>query len=280
MRKLLNANFSRLFKNKLFWWGMIVVVGITAFVVTIRYNEMLQYGIDYYGTADKLWFVGEMYISLLLSVFISFWLGTDYSNGTIRNKIVAGHTRYEIYFSNLAISAVLSVIYHIISIGVVCGLGYILFGAFETPVKYLLLMTAISVGAVIALSSVFTMLVMLIQNRAVSVAAAMLCALAMISSANTINDTLLEPEYIESAYEISQDGEVRPSKVILNPKYPTEIERAVCEQMLNVIPNGQTFQLASMAYEPYMVAFPFYSLGVILITSILGYGFFHKKDIK
>ena len=39
-------------------------------------------------------------VVLLSSILTGLYLGTDYSNGTIRNKLTVGRTRIEIYFAN------------------------------------------------------------------------------------------------------------------------------------------------------------------------------------
>ena len=43
-------------------------------------------------------------IGLFMAMFTSLFIGTEYDYGTIRNKIIVGHSRTSIYFSNLSMT--------------------------------------------------------------------------------------------------------------------------------------------------------------------------------
>ena len=45
MRKLLSANFSRLWKDKIFWLGTLFMFGLGIFVVCAMYSDMTRYNI-------------------------------------------------------------------------------------------------------------------------------------------------------------------------------------------------------------------------------------------
>ncbi len=40
-------------------------------------------------------------LGIILSVFISLFIGAEYEYGTIRNKIISGYDRSEIYLANI-----------------------------------------------------------------------------------------------------------------------------------------------------------------------------------
>ena len=89
MTKLLHAEFFRLIKNKLFWLGLLVMVGVPLYGVGVRYYDYAV-ALEYiWETADGLWFVGGIYLGIVLSVFVSLFIGTEFSDGTIRNKLTA-----------------------------------------------------------------------------------------------------------------------------------------------------------------------------------------------
>ena len=50
-------------------------------------------------------------LSSIPSFFISFFMGSDYEEGTIRNKIIIGKKRRDIYLSNLLISFLALMVY-------------------------------------------------------------------------------------------------------------------------------------------------------------------------
>lgn len=280
MVNLLHTDFTKLKKDKLFWLGFAVMAGMAVFSVANRAYESRTIAEYAYDTADPLWFAGGMYISLVLSVFISIWIGTDFHDGTIRNKLIVGHTRFEVYFSNFIVTTVVSLFYHIVYIGIIWGLGAVLLKPFATPPETLLILTIISFFTVIAVSALFTMLSMLIHNRTASVVIAMLLALAMMMGASVIENILSAPEVFDTGFEMNEAGEIVKSEPFVNPDYPTETERKVYEQIQKINPAGQIMQLIYMTYEPDVVYLMLYSLALIIITTATGLAFFRKKDIK
>ena len=90
MTKLLHAEFSRLIKTKLFWLGLLVMITVPLYGVGVRYYDFYIAQEAVWETADGLWFVGGMYIAVVVSVFVSLFIGTEFSDGTIRNKLTVG----------------------------------------------------------------------------------------------------------------------------------------------------------------------------------------------
>ena len=132
MIKLLHAEFSRLIKNRIFWLGLLVMTGIPLYGVGVRYYDAVIAKEPVWETADGLWFVGGLYIAVVLSVFVSLFVGTEFSDGTIRNKLIVGHTRSAIYFSNLLLCTTVSLLYHIVHIAVLFGSGSLLLKTWNT----------------------------------------------------------------------------------------------------------------------------------------------------
>ena len=99
MNRLLIANFMRIKKNKLFWvlCGVMALVSLTM-VVNLISNNATQ--ID--GAANIFVIPAE----IAAAIFISVFFGTEYGDGTIRNKLIAGHDRRQIYFANAIMSTV------------------------------------------------------------------------------------------------------------------------------------------------------------------------------
>ena len=280
MSKLLHAEFSCLIKNKLFWLGLLVMVGVPLYGVGVRYYDYavaLEYILE---TADGLWFVGGIYLGIVLSVFVSLFIGTEFSDGTIRNKLTVGHSRNEIYLSNLITCTCVSLFYHIVYIAVLFGAGSLLLKSWETPMKVLAVMTVLSFAAVVALSAVFTMLAMLIHNRSVGAVTAMLVAMAMLIAAITILNMLQAPAYIENNFVLSVNGELVQGDPIPNPKYLTGAKREAYQHLLNIIPTGQLLQFGNLKYTDDMLYLPLYAAGITLVCTIIGVMIFRSKDIR
>ena len=105
MRNLLSAYFARLWKNSLFWMCAVISMAYGAFSLYswYRYSQIL---FDM-GLSPELEWIQEfshnipIYIGILLAVFVSLFLSTEYSDATIRSKLVIGHSRAGVYFSSL-----------------------------------------------------------------------------------------------------------------------------------------------------------------------------------
>lgn len=67
------------------------------------YGGMEAVGLYRQG-AEKLsdgLFAGLTFLGVVLAAFCSLYLGTEYQDGTLRNKVTAGYRREQIYFSCL-----------------------------------------------------------------------------------------------------------------------------------------------------------------------------------
>lgn len=104
MRKLLSANFSRLWKDKIFWICIIAMLLISGGNMLNGCRQaviMKQEG--YIVELDKYYFMLAPVPGLFHAVFVSLFLGTEYSDGSIRNKLIVGHTRTNIYLANMIV---------------------------------------------------------------------------------------------------------------------------------------------------------------------------------
>ena len=280
MIKLLYADFSRIIKNKLFWLCLLVMVGLPLYAVGVRYYDYFIAHETIWETADGLWFVGGIYVAVIQAIFISLFIGAEFSEGTIRNKLTVGHTRSAIYFSNLITCSAVSLFYHLIYIIVLFGAGSLLLKSWDTPVKTLMILTALSLMTVIALSAIFTMLAMLIHNRSFGAVTAMLVAMAMLIGAMTLVSMLNAREYIDSAFVMNEVGEFVQSAPIPNPRYLTGVKREVYQHILNLIPVGQMIQFGNLQDVSSMYFLPLYAMIVVMVCTGVGLMIFQRKNIR
>ena len=125
MNKLLHTNFIRMRKSIAFCLSIAFILGWNAVLLFSNYEVMTKYEENI--PLDSMLFSFLIIIGVVLSIVISFLIGTDYSDGTIRNKIVIGHKRRNIYMSTFIISALVAVILCLRGTVIVLGIGIPLF---------------------------------------------------------------------------------------------------------------------------------------------------------
>ncbi len=114
MRKLLSANFSRLWRSKIFWAleGISAIAGAVFYILAIINTKNI--GEDWYLLSGNYYFfVVLVYIGAIMAVFSSFYIGAEYSDGTIRNKLNVGCARNSIYLANLVVVVTAGVLFTI-----------------------------------------------------------------------------------------------------------------------------------------------------------------------
>ena len=68
------------------------------FFPVMRYMDMRQ--TQTINRIDNGFFGCALFIGIVMAVFCSLFIGTEYSEGTIRNKIIIGQKRGAVYLSN------------------------------------------------------------------------------------------------------------------------------------------------------------------------------------
>lgn len=276
MNKLLLANFARLFRNRVFWLCMAGMAGIGALAVIMQYRDSLEYGLD--PMLDNMFFGHALLIGVFCAVFCGLFLGTEYSDGTIRNKLVIGHGRNAIYFSNLITVIVAALLMCAAYIAVVSAIGIPLMGFVQCEPRLVVFMLLGCMVMTVAFGSLYTMLGMLNQNKAAASVTAVIGAFLLLMAAAAISSRLDAPEFYDG-YVLSGDtGEVATEKVP-NSAYLRGEERAVYEFLLDFLPSGQGIQYSSMT-AAHLWQMPLYSLLVSAASTGVGVLAFRRKDLK
>jgi hypothetical protein len=276
MSKLVSANFSRLWKDKIFWLCVAAIFVFVGFMVLMGANvdKMRNLGrnLDYY------YFHSLPFLGLFLSVFIAMFLGTEYSDGTIRNKLIVGHTRTEIYLANLLTCfGGSSIFFAVWAVGGLVGIPY--FGLWSVGIGGWLQLLLISLFTLLAITSILTVVSQMINNKAINAVAAIFIALALLLLGSFFYNSLCEPETYMNGMTINSDGTVEFGDEIANPAYIGGTLRIVYQVILNILPTGQQLWMAD---EPvtHPVLMCMCSLMIIVVFTGIGLLLFRKKDIK
>lgn len=274
MVRLLRANFARLWKSKSFWVCLILAFALALANFLSTYSVQPQ-------CVEKLGrelMAGSSNVVLFLSIFAALFLGTDYSNGTIRNKLVIGHTRAEIYFSNLVTTAASGVIMLAASWTGVLITGLCLGGKLGMPAGEFFMYMLISVCAAVAISALFNVIGMLIPSKSTIVTITLVSTFVLMIGAAVIMSMLAAPEYVQG-YEMSVNGGVVLSDPEPNPMYISGVKRDILTAVNDILPSGQFMQLETgSVHSPEFM--PLYSLGVLAAATAVGALVFRRKDLK
>lgn len=297
MRNLLSANFLRLKKSVLFWGTLAFMAGHALWQIRfhaafgqITINPMV---FDYAGS-----------VGVTAAVWSSLFLGTDHSDGALRNKLVAGHSRTAIYFANLVTNAAVALLQCAAYLAVTFGLGSLLIGSPRMEASRLLLLLTGTIATTIAFCAVFT-------------AVGMLCARKTVTALICIAGVFLLHGYLSSVdsylnipkYSITVEGhDDREPDVTYEPNetgYVTGMRRTIFELLDDIVPSGQAVQymrhwkreipssfvetLTAEQLEEYKsytrpevdpLPLMAYSLGVTALSTAAGVLLFRKKDLK
>lgn len=270
MNKLLHAGFSRLFMNRLFWLCCAALLAFGALIPLITDANM---------PLDKIFFAYPIVVGILLATLAGLLLSTEYGEGTIRNKLVAGHKRQAIYLSNLIICAVAGILMQLCFTLAICAVGIPRLGLPELGLSTLLYLYLISILCTLTLAALYTMLGMLITRRSGGVVVSILLAVLLVVFGAVCSSRLNEPEYFDSYFYSDATGNVAEEGKALNTNYLTGAKREVYQFIYDLQPMGQALQLTTMEMTcPDRL--PLYSLLVIALTTGVGVAVFRKKDIN
>ncbi|MDE6833995.1 MAG: ABC transporter permease [Ruminococcus sp.] len=286
MNKLISANFSRLFRSGIFKLYMLFSGGLSLFIIIMRYIDVknnLKYYKELpaeYSSMDDLMFVGMLYLLFAVPVLVGNFVGTEYSDGTIRNKLIIGHKRSDIYFANLIVCSAGVLIGVILHILINCTVGKALCGIEVLTLKKITEITLFMLIAFISITAFMIMLTMFVNSKAGASVAVLILIMIMFVATITIESRLHAPEYYDSfSYVDEETGEIVEIPEEKNPNYLTGTKRKVYQAIYDVIPVSHIYESA-MASTKNAGKFAGYDGIILVVTTALGIILFRKKDLK
>lgn len=275
MRKLLAASFSRLWKEKIFWLSLALMSLGSVCYNWISYNEI----------HDPQIYVEDMMFCMLpisgfvLAVFISMRLGTEFEEHTIRNKLIVGHNRKQVYFSEYitCIAASIILLGTMLLFSTLFGLFLSLEFQSDRKALVFLLFCCLLIAAVF--SAMFVGIGMNVGSKAISLVISIIFWFAILLLASFCINALAEGPMIYSNVTISVDGGVQFGDLIENPAYVDGVQRTVYELIADILPTGQTIQLNNLEFER-AFRWPMLSVIMLALSTVAGYLPFRKRDIR
>ncbi|MCU6734106.1 ABC transporter permease subunit [Diplocloster agilis] len=276
MNKLLNANLSRLFKSRVF----LVCAGFMAVYAVVACLFCSYYGIGVsvdvlllstYGLGGMITVAG-----IVMAALCSMFIGTEFSDGTIRNKLVVGHGRIQIYLANFITCAIAGIVLNLVYGILICAIGIPMFGGFQLEAGTLLCIILDGLLIMVSYAAMFNLLAMLLANKTTASVISLIGVVVVMCLCAYLILRLSEPQ-ITDLYNLV-DGEYVMTRG-LNPYYIEGSKRTISQFVIDLLPSGQSLQLSGMS-APYFWPLSLYSLGVVLAANTVGILAFRKKDLK
>ena len=277
MTKLLRANLVRMTKNRSFrdCMGFMISYGLS--MVCMSYYMLCKSG---YGIPlENMCFGYASLMGFVSAVFVSLFLGTEYSDGTIRNKLTIGHKRHTVYLANLMVSTVGVLVINAVYVAVLLLVGIPLFGTFRPDPFFLLTRAFLTVLMDLSWTAVFTMCSMLNQNKAAVTAVSILSALVLCFASGYIRSRLSEPKIYEPYTDVTDKGYEIRKEAEENPYYLEGTEREIYTFLNDFLPGSQGLQILNQdrGRERQM---SLYSCLTVALATGAGILVFRRKDIK
>ena len=275
MINLLRSNMARLVKSATFWICMatyalypIIVALLENSSHSITSDKMfaLNYGVEWFPMQG-------VFIAILCSIIFS----TDFHNGTLKNKIIMGHSRSAIYLANLLSTMIMSLALSLIYILIFFVLGMPILGKFTSSASTIIWYVVNGSLMLMTYSSIITLIVMNSKNSTASVIISALILTAGALLAYVMNYIAsIPPFYLDP--DLDEFGKVIWHE-IPNPDQPSKTVQAFCRFITDVFPSGQSLQIASGSYA-HNWQMALYSLCLIPATSGAGIAIFKRANIK
>lgn len=281
MNRLLVANFARLWRSRIFYVLEIFMIGYSVLIytdtyITVRKNHKV------YENWNLFFFNEMLFIGVALAVFVSLYIGVEYSNGTIRNKLSAGHSRLHIYLANLlvcyAAGTIACITYSVTS--AILGLALIgkeAVGGLWKPVQGMVVVLFI----LLAYVAIFVLVSMTDMNTVRASVVSLMLSFVILCAGLYVCQYLSMTATIERVTEVEDEyGELKTVvETEYNARYLSGTKRKIYECAELLLPSGQVMYVADRGIN-YSVKQPLYMFGVSAICTGAGIWIFRNKDIK
>lgn len=273
MRELVRADWYRIRKSGLFLLLAICILVISLLSVE-PYIAMvsLDEGVLEADTSNVLAFA--LIAGAACAVLCGYTEETGYTEGLVRNQLIAGHTRSEVFAASFVS-------------GTLCGLVFA--AVYLTPMlafQYAFMKPPVDLGAfwlsivtgiltIPAFVSVYALTAAIWGRKGTGLACMTMYAV-LVAIALAITQVLSEPKYVQD-YVIGHDGLICGSgAMIRNPDYICPPARYVYEFLVRFLPSGSSILAISMQSGP---AWP-YPIGFTAVCCAAGLAVLSRKNIN
>ena len=275
MRRLLRADIHSLFLDKVFIALAVFsfILGLTLPVLSlvneIRYNEYKEF-------EDYFFFFLPVF-SLMISSYVSIFVGKSFDWGTVKNKITVGHSRRDIYLSFLIVSMVGTLVFIALFLIPYSVFGSLVYEDMSISFKALVLVLISAVLVLLSVTAISVALMETIGSRVISMIVSLFVVFALLFIGNYAEELLNEPEMISNSM-IMVDGAFQFADSYPNPRFLAESKRWIYEALRDATLGGQMSQIMNM--ECNWIRVSLYSVFSSILATLVGCIIFSRKDLK
>lgn len=281
MNKLLSMELKRAAKSPVLWLGALAVIVVNVYGILLN-----GYGFKIYTSTFLL--ENSALICIILAVLIPLYLGRDFENRTINNKISAGYTRKDIYIVELIVSSICAIVLFIADIASVFINSKIANLEFSDKITLteFTFHAAIAFICIITVSTLYTMIVMIFHKQLICLGITVILTLALLTlggkSVSSLNQerTWTDPvtyETVENPLRINGFSRtVNNIHVLISPFAQAESHPFI----LTASESSKKDNSLIFKDFPYHVEFCLVNILEILLFYNIGIRIFRKQDLK
>lgn len=282
MTRLLNANFARLFKGKLFWIcaGAAVSLGL---IEVFNHIKNPTNSPEYVFRPEVWLFNMSGFVLLIITaILVGFFVGAEHG-GVLRNKIIVGKNRASIYLADQFTCCIGVLIIHALFVFTVFAAGIICGGQVFLKAEEILLFELLRAASLLSMCAFFTTLSMLIPKKLAGAIAALVTIFAFFFISNGIPGKLFEidskiEEGIATSANIAEKEILTITQDVLPLGQHDQIRNS-----LHKLVSKKECELAGVPRDievSYPIEIAPSALLVFVLTTAVGVLVFRKKDIK
>lgn len=279
-----------MFRSKLFWIFMILSVIFCVYniydVATMP-AEFARSEEPYGYVFESALYFYIMAYCFAAAVIDSLFISREHANGTLRNKIISGHSRASVYLTELIVCSVTGLIMFIVNLAII-SLPFLKFGIHGMDGGVTMRRIILIAVLIIVINALFVLFSMLISSRASSIVWTIVFIIIMIVSSGLIQDKLDSDSYSRIRRE---EGEYYDESKILSVT-----ERKIYKAFDRILPTDQV--LHTYDIDDYLTDYKDPSTvsqkklntalaGICLLDAVTiavvttaGIALFRKKDLK
>lgn len=270
MLNLLQESFGRLYRYKTFRVCLIIVTAIPLFFNGFERMLMESNAFSNVSTADDYLFNMYGMLPLIIAIAAGLFIIKDFKENTVRNKLICGYTRTQVYMANWITAVFVAVFYHLVSTVVCTVSASVLLETGDLFTDVNAYYELISIPTLIAFTSITVMMTMSIRTTASAVFSYFIHLIADIFVSLLIFK-LDSKKFIEFIYLFMPNNQLNTiaSRKYISPTASSSVLDMFEEGVKYAIPDGDAAFLI-----------PLYALLLSAIVTVIGIIHFNKKDVK